>query len=114
MKQLLEELKRIDPVTYHEIVNFGYIGGEANYAKWIAVYDNSPPECDYIQGCIQRAIFDLGYMFSVSRIWPRGALSTFQWKARIFIDPDNIIEIRAESPAKAILLAYIATKKAWP
>lgn len=114
MKQLLEELKRIDPVTYREIANSSYIGGEANYAKWIAAYDNSSPECDYIQGCVQRAIFDLGYMFSVSRIWPRGALSAFQWKARILIDPENIIEVQSDSPSDAILTAYIAARKACP
>jgi hypothetical protein len=54
----LKELKTIDPNLWKEISNFGYIGGElnGNYDRWAQYYDDSPPESDYIQGCIQREI----------------------------------------------------------
>ena len=42
-----------------------------------------------------------GYMFSISHIWPRQSLPAYEWKARIFVDPDNIIEVRADSAIEA-------------
>jgi len=54
----LKELKLLDPNLWTEISEFGYIGGElnGNYERWAQNYDDSPPESDYIQGCIQREI----------------------------------------------------------
>jgi hypothetical protein len=54
----LTELKSLDPRLWTEISEFGYIGGEfnGNYDRWAQNYDDSPPESDYIQGCIQREI----------------------------------------------------------
>jgi hypothetical protein len=54
----LKELKSLDPRLWTEISEFGYIGGElnGNYNRWAEHYDGSPPESDYIQGCIQREV----------------------------------------------------------
>jgi hypothetical protein len=54
----LKELKLYDSDLWTEISEFGYIGGElnGNYERWAQHYDDSPPESDYIQGCIQREI----------------------------------------------------------
>jgi len=54
----LKELKSVDFKLWTEISEFGYIGGEynGNYDRWAQNYDDSPPESDYIQGCIQREI----------------------------------------------------------
>jgi hypothetical protein len=46
-------------------------------------------------------------MFSMAHTWPRESLPAYQWKARIFIDPDNIVESRGDSPAEALLAAYV-------
>jgi hypothetical protein len=54
----LRELKLYDSDLWTEISEFGHIGGElnGNYDRWAQQYDDSPPESDYIQGCIQREV----------------------------------------------------------
>ena len=61
----------------------------------------------WLQAVLQTAIAAKGHMFSVSHIWAKESLPAYQWKARIFIDPDNIIETRGNSPAEALLAAYV-------
>jgi hypothetical protein len=103
MKELLDRLKQVDPTTYNRY-NTDKIICDMELA--IAMKNA------WLQACLQEAISDKGYMFSVSHIWPNASLPAYQWKARIFIDPDNIIERRSDLPARALLGAYIAACEA--
>ena len=102
MKELLDKLKQVDLATYKR-----YQGG--------MIYTSGEPipcfdlelHMAWLQAVLQDAIASKGYMFSVSHIWARESLPAYRWKARIFIDPDNIIEVRGDSPAEALLAAYV-------
>ena len=98
MKELLDKLKQVDPAAWDRYNTNGII---CNVDLAIALKDA------WLQAVLQTAIAAKGHMFSVSHIWPRESLPAYQWKARIFIDPDNIIETRGNSPAEALLAAYI-------
>ena len=110
MKKLLEALKIADPKTFKLINTIS----KSIHGFEILENPNARIIGHIIQGEIQIAIAAIGYMFSVSHIWPKESLPAYEWMARIFVDPDNIIEIRDDSPAKAILTCYLATTEAQP
>ena len=98
MKELLDKLKQVDPAAWHRYNTSDII---CNVDLAIALKDA------WLQAVLQSAIAAKGHMFSVSHIWPKESLPAYQWKARIFIDPDNIVETRGDSPAEALLAAYV-------
>ena len=124
MKELLDRLKQVDPATYEKIsrgipilprstyyvfdVDSGKPRAEMHKHGWIP-FANLPLEvaCAWLQAVLQDAIAAKGHMLSVSHTWPKESLPAYQWKARIFIDPDNIVESRGDSPAEALLAAYV-------
>ena len=98
MQKLLDKLEQVDPATWGRYNTKDII---CNVDLAIALKDA------WLQAVLQTAIAANGHMFSVSHMWPKESLPSYQWKARIFIDPDNIIEVRGESPAEALLAAYV-------
>ena len=95
---LLDKLKQVDPATWDRYNTEDII---CNVGLAIVLKDA------WLQAVLQEAIAAKGYMFSVSHTWPKESLPAYQWKARIFIDPDNIIDVRGDSPAEALLAAYV-------
>ena len=124
MQKLLDKLKQVDLATYDKVcrgipilprstyyifdADVGKPRAEIHRHGWIP-FANLPQEvaCAWLQAVLQTAIAANGHMFSVSHIWPKESLPAYQWKARIFIDPDNIVESRGDSPAEALLAAYV-------
>ena len=98
MQKLLDKLKQVDPAAWDRYNTKDII---CNVDLAIALKDA------WLQAVLQEAIAAKGYMFSVSHTWPRESLPAYQWKARIFVDPDNIVETRGDSPAEALLAAYV-------
>jgi hypothetical protein len=102
MKELLDKLKQVDLATYKRYQGgMVYTSGEP-----IPCFDQEL-QMAWLQAVLQTAIAANGHMFSVSHIWPKESLPAYQWKARIFVDPDDIIETRGDSPSEALLAAYV-------
>lgn len=110
MKELLSKLQKADPACYEDIRRRVIIDVDEDFEIYAGDQTYRENVDDTIQGCICRAIAAKGYMFSISHIWPKESLPAYEWKARIFIDPDNIVEIRSNSPAESILRAYIGAR----
>jgi len=112
MEESLSRLAKADPETYQRAfdwlknVAWGII--ESDPEKYFLEPGPYPLRDAILQAVLQDAIAARGYMFSVSHIWPKEALPAYRWKARIFVDPDNIIETRADSPAATLLAAYLS------
>jgi hypothetical protein len=110
MKELLKELRKLDSETFERLDDISI----STHGYGILKNPNARIIGHIIQGEIQRAVEAKGYMFSISHIWPKESLPAYRWKARIFVDPDNIAEIREDSPTKAILVAYLAVIRSLP
>lgn len=121
MKQLLAELKVIDPDCYEEIWQ---------WALWQegddGPYSGDEPEYrmhrdDSIQGACQRAIAKIGWSWKIINL-PSGLyIAEINQLAGGYMGDHYevnheylIVESTAGSPAGAILTAYIAARKACP
>jgi len=112
MKELLEELKKLDPACYDEIWRWALWLEDPDFGE----YKADDPEYlrhrdDVIQGCVQRACG--GWYLKQSR----------DSGGKLFIATIGEVQDRdwndewkgeGDSPAKAILTAYIAARKAHP
>lgn len=116
MKALLEELKTIDRACYDEIwawalwledPDFGeYEPNDPNYLKH---------RDDVIQGACQRAIAAYrGKHFTEDRFYEVSCDDIGIYQAKIFNRLGLMAVETCDSPAKAILTAYIAARKAQP
>jgi hypothetical protein len=97
MKELLEELKKIDPDFYDEI------------ARGLEQVDIEYEE-DIVQGCVQRAIAAGGWTYQVSRTFQGtsyGKIITQNEDGTKWFHP-------GDSPAKAILSAYLSAIRIQP
>lgn len=111
MRELLEELKTLDPACYDEIWQWALWQEEnGDYASDAPVYMEH--RNDVIQGACQRAC--------AARKWSLTQLSTMwyegeQYDAEICdLDANTIGEATADSHAESILAAYITARKAQP
>jgi hypothetical protein len=114
MKELLEELKTIDPACYEDIRRRVIYAMDEDFKLYVTNQTFRENVDDTIQGACQRAC--------VARGWPM--VIGFD------CDPDNpkmyevdicggevdglLGKARAKSPAKAILTAYLEARKAQP
>jgi len=114
MKKLLEELKAIDRACYDEIWQWALwqVGDEGPYAGDEPEYLKHRD--DVIQGACQRAITRSGWHWLLEDGDPSITCGMFQ--CDIFDSDYNTIKcyVQGDSPAKAILTAYITARKVKP
>jgi hypothetical protein len=111
MRKLLEELKKIDPACYEEI------------ARGLEQVDIEYEE-DIIQGACQRAVAARGWghesgMYGIGFGTEEGEFRWIQtgWEYRAFVlDPHShpIASSRGDTPATAILSAYLSAIRSQP
>ena len=98
IKALLERLKKVDPETY-DVIGYGMQSVDIELEE------------DIIQGCIQRAIVEKGWKYVVSNDrarQPYGQIGIPISNVRTEYQHRNY----ADSPAAAILAAYIEAVRA--
>lgn len=113
MKKLLEELKQLDPACYEDIRRRVIYAMDEDFKLYVTNQTFRENVDDTIQGCVQRVV--------AARGW-RVIILSAPDHARVVIDETvdgmggtrKIVELEASSPAKAILTAYIAARKAQP
>ncbi|MCK9569002.1 hypothetical protein M0R72_08680 [Candidatus Pacearchaeota archaeon] len=103
MKKLLEELKTIDPACYAEI--------ERGLEQVDIEYEE-----DIIQGALQRAIVTKGWHWLLENSDPSVRTDVGGFVFDICDKNYDVLAgyIQGDSPAKAILTAYLAARKAQP
>jgi hypothetical protein len=95
MKELLEQLKKLDLETYNQIqIGSAHLMG--------GIFDI---QRDIIQGCIQRAIVDKEWHCDLAGISCEGK---YHWQAAIHFIMDSFVESDwRDSPSEAVLDVYI-------
>ena len=103
MAELLAKFKELDPVEYHYWAAF-------RFALNPELEMNSLPALDHLQGCIQRAIEEHGWTWSIVN----NMIGGYQYYARITLDYLNNKENLewGKSPTEALLKAYLAALEA--
>jgi hypothetical protein len=115
MKKLLEELKAIDPACYDEIWRWAlWQEDQDDYENETEEHDYENHRNDVIQGCVQRAVVARGWHWLLEDGDPSITCGMFQ--CDIFDSEYNTMKcyVPGDSPAKAILAAYIAARRAQP
>jgi hypothetical protein len=118
MKEMLERLKVADPSLWEEInkslrVDF-HIKAHDGYIEphRIGIAFDSQIGPDIIQGCIQRAIANQeGRGYEYERFYEIEMLDNAQFEARIYNRLGKISAAIADSPAAALLAAYLEAMK---
>lgn len=119
MKKLLKELQKLDTDCYDEIWAWALWLADPEYGD----YDENDPgylkhRDDVIVGCVGRAIAALAWIWTLSLEDSQSdcALAGTPYEAIIFNDQIDILveEIYGDSPAKAILTAYLEAIRSQP
>lgn len=111
MKELLEELKKIDPACYEEIWQWALWIEEEGEVDDIERFENHRD--DVIQGCVQRACEARGWAW-MNKIHMGSGIhdAEIYWKTRENWKDHGGMAKFGHSPAEAILTAYLAARKA--
>lgn len=113
MKELLEKLKSLDPTTYKrftetELAEYEYDDENGSMVGYIYQEDLiDSAKFAWLQACLQEAISGKGWNWQV-QIWNTSNLAFYQ---AYVVGGGAEREAQAESPAKALLAAYIATRE---
>ena len=131
ISELLDELKQVDPITYKEI-SISFAWAEIQWAELYPEYEDDRPhlpvniaineyESDLIQGCIQRACEKREWTWCIYKQTPEEKNSHYADISKIVSGYDGdywhedhescITWEDANSPAEALLAAYVAAVK---
>ena len=121
MNQLLDQLRAKDPETYKRIRRglplkprgqyIAYDNGEVRALQYEEVYiplDELLPEvaCAWLQAVLQEAISSRGWASTLTYNPPDGPEAP-HWSAHIWPDEHCQMSHKADSPAEALLAAYV-------
>jgi len=106
LEELLEELKEVDSAAYDRITSIEF------EVRSLNIYEDETAQ-DIIQGCIQRAIAARPDNWIMS-MWtcPAGWQAMIRRGRRGYTDPEYMHIGEDDTPAAAILAAYIEAKRA--
>jgi len=114
MKELLEELQKIDPKTF-DLINYS---SNTLHGSGAMQNPNARIIGHIIQGEIQRAIEAKGWIWTVTKEDSQSpyAIDGTSYGVIIFNDQIDVLveDVYADSPAEAILACYLAAIRSQP
>ncbi|MCK9569733.1 hypothetical protein M0R72_12390 [Candidatus Pacearchaeota archaeon] len=116
MRELLEELKQLDPACYEDIRRRVIYAMDEDFKLYVTNQTFRENVDDVIQGCVQRACDVRGWYYSVGIDGNDSDQATGKRLPGACIwDNENLDETwAADTPAGAILTAYITARRGRP